>query len=341
MKTRTKVNGGTYDTVEAAMKMGLNRVNATMVTPFMWFTPGGSDPYSPVVIMLVEALQHRLRHLGYENRADGFVDRATSAALSKISGPTWKQKAWVQVYGDVLHTAATGHRPRTTEEDIMSYSHMGAINGRGRVRYLREAPAGTRWGTLGDVERTDWCSTSNPQGNCKPYAGICKPMNSRTLAFAKDLQRQLNRILKAQKKPLLYVDGSIGPKVVAAVNTAIPYPAPNCDAVAQIVDELASTAAAVADNMGAGAVPDPKGSMARSPVIDPSTGVPKYPPRQAGLTAIFDFVQSPLGLAVVGGGVLFFLMTQDKKKKKPTRKKPVRKRKTRRKARRRFTYTYY
>ena len=339
MKTRTKVNGGTYDVVEAAMKMGMERVNATMATPYMWFTPGGSDPYSPVVIMIVEALQQRLRHMGFENRADGFVDRATSAALREISGPTWKQKAWVQVYGDILHTAATGHRPRTTEEDIMSYRHMGAING--RVRYLREAPAGTRWGSLGDVEKTDWCSTSNPQGDCKPYKGICKPMNTRTLAFAKDLQRQLNRLLKARKKSLLYVDGSIGPKTVAAVNKEIPYPAPNCDAVAQIVDELAATASAVADQVGAGVVPDPKGSVARSPVIDPSTGVPKYPPRQAGFGAIVDFVQSPLGLAVVGGGVLFFLMTREDKKKKKPRKKPARKRKTRRKARRRFTYTYY
>lgn len=343
MKTRTKVNGGTYDAVDAAMQMGMNRATATMAVPFMWFTPGGTDPYSPVVIMMIEALQHRLRHMGYENRADGFVDRATIRALTDISGPSWKSKAWIQVYGDVLHAAATGRVPTTTKEEIMSYTTMGRING--RVRPLLERSAGTRWGSLGAINETDWCSTSNPQGNCKPYANICKPMNATTLGYVKDLQRQLNRLRKKAGKKLLYVDGSLGPKTVQSVRDELPMvPHPlSCDDAMRQVDDLAVTARQAADMAGAPIVGDPAGSAARSPTIDPGTGQLKFPPpRPAGFTAIVDFVQSPIGMAAVAGGVLFFLWSRDEKKKK-TKKRRTRKRTTRkrRRAKRRYTYTYY
>ena len=102
MKVNRKVSGGAPDAVELAMAIGMSRANATLAVPFLWITPGGSDPYSPTIIMMVEALQHSLRKLGVKTRGDGFVDKGMSSALERISGPHWKSKAWIQVFGDVI-----------------------------------------------------------------------------------------------------------------------------------------------------------------------------------------------------------------------------------------------
>ncbi len=293
------------DVVQIAMDIGLGRECATMVVPFMWLTPGGTDSMSPPIIVLVRGIQGCMRDMGIPTRGDGLFDSATAIGLRQISGPQWKFKAWVQICGDVLTASSTGVRGRKN----MSYSMS-------RQSAMGELTAGTDWSVVG---------------------GICRPTNSTALREIKGLQSNANRILKAKGKALIDVDGRVGPKTLAAVNYLVPMMGAsfghfsNCSEVTKWADDLNLTFEGYANTNRYPAVGAPPTSR---PSTVTSTGKIYNPPQQAGFV---QFLTTPVGLALVGGGVFLFLMSKDKKKK-PAKRKPVRRR---RRPRQRITRTYY
>lgn len=188
-------NNGSYDAVSIAMQMGMDRVNAGMAVPQMWITPASSDPYSPVTIMMVQAIQRRLAKMGTVSRGDGFVDKATSAALAQLAGHNWNQLTWMQLFQRVLGgKAAKGM-------GAMGYTGMG-------------------YSALGTLEDSQWCSSKNPI--CpSPLKGIVKPMTVAAADLFKLVQSETNRVAQMTGSPKVAVDGRIGPGTLSAVNKAV------------------------------------------------------------------------------------------------------------------------
>lgn len=105
--------------------------------------------------------------------------------------------------------------------------------------------------SIGALSVGTWCSSANPQSGCTASAGVCKPMDSATLAVYKDLQRELNRILSRSGKGLLGIDGRIGPATKKAVEDALQTSFADCDAIAAQADSMVSQVRAKANSLGA------------------------------------------------------------------------------------------
>lgn len=309
------------------MAMGMNRSVAEMVSPKMWITPGGSDPFNPAIIMIVNAAQARMRELGFKTEGHGFAEKPTQAAFARVSGPQWKDKAWIQIYGDLLNASKAGLAHRKPMGDSM---HGNYTQG------------------LGAIANVGWCSDRNPQPPCKPRRGVCTPKDAATLASFKAAQNGINRILKAKGKGgYISVDGRPGSGTVKALERArvaagLPGgqalgPFTHCDQFSAVADVIAITLNSLADKMGVAKIVKPAVSFSAPSMPTPGGGV-YNPPAQAGIAA---FAQSTTGMVVIAGGVLAFLYMRKPKRKKPVarkRKKPVRRRRT---PRRRITRTYY
>ena len=294
------------DVVDTLLKLGLNREMATMSIPFVWFRVATTDPYSPVIIGIVHAIQEGLRKMGVNTRGDGFVDGYTNAALIRISGADWKQKHWINVIDDVNFAAAHG---LPAKEQAMGYLGDDYMTGSG-------------YSTIGALQAASWCSDRNPQGNCKAVKNICKPMDSATLGVFKGLQRQVN---KTFGKGVIDVDGRIGPKTVSATNKALnEFPHTfgtfsHCDTLAARADE--GSAFLAGNNQGKKVIKDPQGGSPPSvAIVSPDGRTSVFnPPEQAGFVG---FVKSPLGMASGAGAVVLFLVMSDKKKKPKKKSKP-------------------
>lgn len=253
--------GDAPDVVEALCDLGVERQTATMVVPYVWFTPGTSDPYSPIIIMLIRGVQNGLTRIGYRGlRRDGFVGKKTSAALTQVAGHNWKGKAWIQIYGDILNTIKSGVGPR---RNAMSYhSGMGAYEELGLL------PGETLVGRDRFVVRGGVClPVKGPPGNLKA-----------NLNLAKDFQRQLNRLLSITGKRLIGVDGEIGPGTLNGWNTG-GAPAmgfrtfSSCAALtAEIIRPLVNNMSALATSKGVPAKVSAPRPKPRSRVVDPVTG---------------------------------------------------------------------
>jgi hypothetical protein len=183
---------------------------------------------------------------------------------------------------------------------------------------------------LGAIPEAEWCSPANPQGDCKPYAGICKPMTFDSLALFKDLQNQINRIASIAGWSKIRIDGSVGPKTTAAAAKAIQFiggfsPGAGCDAVARSADKIAADLKRGADAKGAPAVVKGPPAPKRGP--SPAPGVPGPLPKEAGFTAMLT---SPLGLVALAiGGLLIWQASKKKpKRKRARRRKATYKKKT-------------
>lgn len=296
------------------MEMGMNRGVATLAVPFMWVTPGGSDPFSPTVIMIVNAAQARMRELGYKVTGHGFAGKTTQAAFAAVSGPDWKNKSWIQIYGDLLTASKAGRRNSVPMGDFMYTQGLG--------NYSQ---------ALGAIGVTGWCSDKNPQPPCKPRGGSCIPKNAATLASFKAAQNAINRILKAKSKGgYISVDGRPGPGTLRALDKArvaagLPAgqalgPFSHCDQFAAVADVIAITLGSLADQLGA-----PKSVKPAVSFSAPSTPRPDgsvyNPPMTAG---IGELVSTPLGMGLVAAGVfglLYFRGGKKKPKKNPGRKR--------------------
>lgn len=155
---------------------------------------------------------------------------------------------------------------------------------------------------MGSEDQTHWCSTSNPQGSCKPLSGVCKPMDSDTLAKFKELQNQLNRVAKVSGWSLIDVDGRLGSKTVALYNKAQGGNLVGCDMLASITVSGTSIATIkmIADQMNAPAVVKAP-ITSRPSYVDPKTGKIADPPGLAITDTLFGLVSSPFGIVIAAG----------------------------------------
>lgn len=307
------INIPNRDVRSELLELGMNQETSTMAVPFVWFTPSTSDPYSPVIIMLVESIQHRLRTMGYRTRGDGWVDALTDKALANIAGPDWTQMPWINVIGFVLHAKKRGAGKAAP-------MGLGSLGDYGTPGY---------YGSLGQVPTLPWLVNEK---------GTCVPTNPQTLASFMNVQNQANRVLKASGKSLLKVDGLLGKKTVDAVNSILGSFYKDCNAVAQRADSIAASVRSKADAGGAPVSVKAPPSL-QKPVVstDPRTGqeIVTYK------ASIFPFdLGDPMTLAAVGiGGLLIWSAFKQKPKKRPKAK--AKRPRRRRLPRRRVTQTYY
>jgi hypothetical protein len=95
--------GGRKENIrEMLLAAGIGQFNATMSIPYMYFLPRTCDPAAQGVIQIVEGLQNLLRARGERVPLDGWMGKQTIDAVLKFSGATWRDKSWMQIYGDVL-----------------------------------------------------------------------------------------------------------------------------------------------------------------------------------------------------------------------------------------------
>lgn len=169
------------------------------------------------------------------------------------------------------------------------------------------------------AQKAMYCSTANPQTNCKAIAGVCLPMTSMALEAFKNLQRQANRMAAKEGRALIDVDGRIGPNTVQAVTAALKYSdttwatIAGCDLVAAHAAEIAADIKARADQTNTPMVADPATSK---PSTVGAGGTVVHPDKQTIITSadaggLFNWipaeVKTPLGLAAlaVGGFAIY------------------------------------
>jgi hypothetical protein len=158
----------------------------------------------------------------------------------------------------------------------------------------------------------------------KVVSGVCRPQTHEALKIYKGIQQQVNRILDASGKDLLFVDGRIGTKTIAAVNFALGTNHSNCAGIAENAGPILNQLANTANNKQLPVVADPK-SVARDTFNPPSkfdaeTGTVVHPS-----LATAGFAGVPLWLIALaaGGGYYYFYMQNGKKKRKPKKRKSL------------------
>ena len=163
---------------------------------------------------------------------------------------------------------------------------------------------------LGAVASSDWTHTAR---------GSCEPTRPLALMHFRAVQSQANRVLKASGKPLLKVDGIIGKRTLAAVNSILGSFYESCDEVAGRADTIAGHIMDKANSIGAPMTVRPPTST-RTPVIttDPESGQEIVTYKEAGFGAM---LRSPLGIAAMLIGGLLIWQATKKPRKKRRRKK--------------------
>ena len=111
---------------EMLIALGVGQFNVTMSLPYVWFMPRSCDPYAQGVMQLVQALQHGCNARGYNLELTGWMDAPTQRALHKISGPSWQDKTWLQLVGDVL-SAPRPRLPGALVPDYAPTSSLGSL----------------------------------------------------------------------------------------------------------------------------------------------------------------------------------------------------------------------
>lgn len=102
------VTRATQDLRSLVNTLGIGQFNATLVIPYMFFTPAGTDPDMAAVRVLVEALQAGLHGMGANVPVDGIIDERTDAELTKLTGPDWPGMTWATLFETVIRARASG-----------------------------------------------------------------------------------------------------------------------------------------------------------------------------------------------------------------------------------------
>jgi len=92
----------TEDIREQLLAAGVGEYNAILSLPYMYFLPRTCDPHAQGIIQIVEGLQNLLNQRGAHLKVDGSLGPKTAKALTVWAGPRWYDKAWSQLYADVL-----------------------------------------------------------------------------------------------------------------------------------------------------------------------------------------------------------------------------------------------
>jgi hypothetical protein len=158
--------------------------------------------------------------------------------------------------------------------------------------------------------------------------GICIPKDDSTLAVFKNIQKELNRFLDAEKKTLLTCDGKLGKQTLAALNGVVSkFPI-----IKMIAGGNVTSCATIADNPSAfynglqhlanesklAVVACPGGIIRKilspEPTVSPS-GVVSYDAGGGGCN-IAGIPCWYIALAAAGGGYYYFYKTEGGKKKR-------------------------
>jgi hypothetical protein len=246
MRTITN-KGGNTDLRALLLKAGVGDTNASMGIQFMNFLPTTTDPYAPGTIEIVKGLQRLLVQRGARIEVDGGLGENTVKAILPYAGPRWHDKSWSQIYGDVIdgrlwqswdresrgqqknaldyyrRNVKPGERPRYTAVGMTRFSSDHSKDG---FAGFQEELGHTAYSHLGDegLLPMNYCSpghnvTITPGvAGCGPIAGVAKPLDAMTLTIFTQLQRVINAHLQGKGKPLISVDGRIGPQTIAALN---------------------------------------------------------------------------------------------------------------------------
>jgi hypothetical protein len=294
----------TNELPEQLAMFGLNRSEQLLAVPYMWFTPGGSDPDSAGAQAVVLGAKNALRALGLPIKPTGYVDRATVDGLCQVAGRNWKSQPWTHIYRSL----------------------RGAIISGVKLTPGPGPQAGNVY-ALGDV----------PMSSIKiSPRGTASGGNAATTELFRELQRQINRLAHVTKGfGKLKVDGLIGKNTVAAAVAAenaagqSVFQTHTVEAVARRADVATDAFRQAANQIGAPA--KVAGSTSSSHAGGGSGAVRQDPTREGGLTtapnstfdSLLSQLQSPLGLAAVGVGAfgLFFMLDKGRGRKKTKRRR--------------------
>lgn len=153
---------------------------------------------------------------------------------------------------------------------------------------------------------------------------VCKARNLPALAYAKELQNQLNRVAQVKHWSKIDPDGAIGPatlglfrQVQAAAAGAILGDASSCIGVAPDVDVLSVQVRQFADTLGAPAtVSPPVTATFKAATILTKSGKTVVAP-DAGIAGSLAQLSGAEKVALLGlaGGITYFLVTKKKRRK--------------------------
>ena len=185
--------------------------------------------------------------------------------------------------------------------------------------------------SISEVELSDNINQTDGGGSTTAadftnVGGVCKPKNLPTLAAARALQGQLNRVAQVKKFDKIVADGSVGPatlalfrKVQSAAGAgAIMGDPSSCMGVAPDVDVLSAQVQAYADTLGAPKAVSGPASLS-APTILTKSGKTVVAPDAAGSIAgslaMLSGIEK-MALLGVGGGIVYLLYTRSKKKRR-------------------------
>jgi len=301
---------------EQLLELGVPPYLVTMAIPFMFFTPGAIDPDSPSIIEIIKGLQRGLRRAGQRGvRESGVFDRATVAALNRVSPPagSYLHKTWTDLYRDVLAACRRG------SIGLGSYYEFSPP-----VGPFPGSTIGTVPGALGATAvdagvSLTWGLGIRDKSNCVPIPKSSGP----TFEVFRDLQRQINRLLPLVKGGRIGEDGILGPGTLNAIRKLEPIfmqslPAESCSQVAAQANTLSGKFAAEADQRAISPNANKGSSVTKTSVAE----APGKPVSAAELPALSvgggvgSALKKFLPFLLVAGGVAFFAVHQRKKKSK-------------------------
>lgn len=88
---------GAFSEREQLKKLGVGDVHATLAIPYLYFFPRTSDADAQGIQIIVSAIQRGLRV-----PETGILNQRTIDKLARVSGPTWFDKSWNALIGDIL-----------------------------------------------------------------------------------------------------------------------------------------------------------------------------------------------------------------------------------------------
>lgn len=90
--------------------IGVGDFNATMVIPYMFFSPRATDPAAPQIIILTKALQKSIIAMGAPIHVTGVLDDDMANALDVIGSPEWLDDTWGNLVEDVVAAQQNGYQ---------------------------------------------------------------------------------------------------------------------------------------------------------------------------------------------------------------------------------------
>lgn len=305
------------------LDLGMPRYLTDMAIPMAWFLVGTTDPDSQPVMEIVKANQRGLRKLGFRSVLEsGVVDRQTADAITKVSGPGWENKSWLQVTGDVLNATYNPSKAKlamqmdksarqASGQALGSYFEYEGVPPGPLPGYMVGLPPGP----LGATSTDSGIELSYGQGVRNPKNMV--PVDATTETVFRDVQRQINRNLSPLGRRIAE-DGILGTQSQSAIfslakqkrlqkhNIAIPAIAATTSTMAWRAVTLAQYLKAEADARGISST----ANMASSPAPKTDTAAEPTSSGQATVSGVMGALKgyAPyllLAGAVAGGAIYY------------------------------------